>query len=142
MCTESLRKYPPVPHLTRIVTKDYECTELKMEFRKGLSFTIPIYAIHHDPDIYEQPDEFRPERFTSEEIKKRPNGSFLPFGDGPRNCIGFRFGLIEARIALVLLLKHFQFSMCDRTPPLPMPFGPYKVFLTPAGGVWIKMQNV
>lgn len=138
--TESLRKYPPAATLVRVVTKDYECTEAKMVLREGLAVLIPVYGIHHDPEIYERPSEFLPERFTAEEIKKRPSGSFLPFGDGPRNCIGLRFGMMEARVALVKLLKEFKFSTCDRTIPPPIQFDQKKIILTPREDVTLSVQ--
>lgn len=103
---------------------------------------IPVYGIHHDPDIYEQPEVFNPNRFSAEEVKKRPPCSFLAFGDGPRNCIGLRFGMMQARIGLVTLLKNFEFSTCHRTDPMPVEFSPTKFLLTPPNGVWLKIKAV
>lgn len=116
---ESLRKYPPGGNIARIVTKAYECAEASMVMREGLMVLIPVYAIHHDPEFYENPEELRPERFSAEEVKKRPSGSFLSFGEGPRGCIAKRFGMMEAQIGLMMLPKHYKFSACDRTPPMP-----------------------
>lgn len=113
-----------------------------MVLPKGMTILIPVHAIHHDPDIYEQPDDFRPDRFAPEEIKKRPSGSFLAFGDGPRNCIGLRFGMMQARIGLAMLLKHFQFATCERSPPMPMQFCPKKIVLSPLRGVVLNIQTV
>lgn len=138
--SESLRKYPPLGGLTRVVTKDYECAEAKLVLREGLSILIPIHGIHHDPEIYDQPEEFRPERFSPEEIKKRPNCSFLPFGDGPRHCIGLRFAMMQTRIGLVKLLKHFRFTTCDRTLPAPIQISTKKTFLTPIDNVILDIQ--
>lgn len=140
--TETLRKYPPAASLSRVVTKEYECPDTKMVFRSGMSVVISVYGIHHDPDIYEKPEEFRPERFTAEEIKKRPNCSFIPFGDGPRNCIGMRFAMMEARIALVMLLKQFKFATCDRSPQFPITFSTKTIVLSPLDGVWLNVQPV
>lgn len=55
---------------------------------KDQKILIPIYAIHYDSNYYTDPEKFIPERFTAEEKAKRPNGIYLPFGDGPRICIG------------------------------------------------------
>lgn len=140
--TESLRKYPPAGSIVRVVTKDYECAEARMVLREGMSILIPVYAIHHDPDIYPEPEEFRPDRFSPEEIRKRPSCSFLPFGDGPRNCIGQRFGMMEARIGLVMLLKNFKFGTCDRTPSMPLQFAEKKLILTPLDGIRLNVQSV
>lgn len=137
-----MRKYPPAGSLVRIVTKEYHWTEAKISFGEGQTILIPVHGIHHDADIYDQPDEFRPERFTPDEIAKRPNMSFLPFGDGPRNCIGMRFGMMETRIALIKLLQHFRFNTCSRTPPMPMKFSEKKMVLTPVDGVTLNVQIV
>lgn len=137
--TESLRKYPPAGSLVRRVTEDYECAEAKMTFHKGLTLMIPVYGIHHDPNIFDEPEEFRPERFSAEAISQRPSGSFLAFGDGPRNCIGLRFGMIQSRVGLVMLLKHFQFSARERTPSYPMEFHPKKFVLSPLDGVVLNV---
>lgn len=56
--------------------------------RKGIRVLIPVYSIHHDPKYYPDPERFDPERFSEENIKTRPEGTYLPFGDGPRICIG------------------------------------------------------
>lgn len=55
---------------------------------KGQKIVIPMSSIHHDPKYYPDPNVFDPERFTKEEKSKRPNCTFIPFGEGPRHCIG------------------------------------------------------
>lgn len=107
----------------------------------GMTVIVPIYAIHHDPEIYENPDEFDPNRFGPEQVKLRPSCSFLPFGDGPRNCIGLRFGILQAKIGLVKLLQSFEFSTCART-VIPLKYNPKKLILSPDNGVWLKLSNV
>lgn len=101
---------------------------------------VPIYGIHHDPEIYENPEEFNPDRFSSEAASQRPTCSFLPFGEGPRNCIAMRFGMLEARIGLVKMLENFEFAKCDRT-PVPMVFNAKKIVLSPMGGTWLKVTS-
>jgi cytochrome P450 family 6 len=61
-------------------------TDLTVE--KGIQIQIPVYALHHDPKYYPDPERFDPERFSEEEKRKRPQFSYLPFGEGPRICIG------------------------------------------------------
>jgi len=72
----------------RGATQNYKVPGESLLIEKGQKILIPIYSIHHDPKYYPNPDIFDPERFTEEEKSKRPNGTFLPFGDGPRHCIG------------------------------------------------------
>lgn len=63
-----------------------------------MSVSIPIYGIHLDEQYYDNPEEFRPERFTEEEKAKRPNYTYLPFGDGPRVCIGMMLEIFLLQI--------------------------------------------
>jgi cytochrome P450 family 6 len=62
---------------------------------KGTRIMIPVMALHHDPKHYPDPERFDPERFSEVEKKKRPHFSYLPFGEGPRNCIGESYFLIH-----------------------------------------------
>lgn len=100
---------------------------------------IPVYGIHHDPEIYPNPEIFDPNRFSPEEVKLRPSGSFLAFGDGPRNCIGLRFGMLQARIGLVKLISSFKFSKCDKT-DIPLEFSVKNVVLSPKNGLWLNVN--
>ncbi|KMQ92082.1 cytochrome p450 6a1 [Lasius niger] len=84
---ETLRKYPPVPVLTRKTTSSYTFDGTKVNIPKNQNIWIPIYAIQRDPDIYPKTDVFDPERFTDEVVQTRHPMFYLPFGDGPRNCI-------------------------------------------------------
>lgn len=77
-----------MPFLTRELIEDYTFESNKVTIPKGLKIWIPTYAIHNDPDIYPDPDKFDPERFSEDNIKQRHPMHFLPFGHGPRNCIG------------------------------------------------------
>ena len=86
--TETLRKYPPVPFLTRECMQTTKLRDTDLVLEKGLQIMLPIRALHHDPNYYPNPDKFDPERFSEEEKSKRPHFTFLPFGEGPRLCIG------------------------------------------------------
>jgi len=85
---ETLRKYPPVTFLIRKPIKNYTFEGTKITLRKGQDVIIPNYAIQHDSNIYPDPEVFDPERFSAENVKQRNPMYYLPFGDGPRNCIG------------------------------------------------------
>jgi cytochrome P450 family 6 len=86
--SESLRKYPPIPGNLRKCTKDYTVPGTSMTISKGTSVQIFSYSLHRDPEYYPEPDKFDPERFTPENSKARNPFTYLPFGEGPRNCIG------------------------------------------------------
>lgn len=80
--------HPPGSALLRVCTKKYKIPDSDITLDKGMKVLIPTYALHFDTKYYPQPEIFDPQRFTEENIASRPNGTFLPFGDGPRMCIG------------------------------------------------------
>lgn len=102
---------------------------------------IPVYAIHHDPEFYPNPEVFDPDRFKAEEIQKRHPQSFLPFGHGPRACIALRFGMMETQIGLVTLLRHFEFAPCSKS-IIPLVFSKRNPILTPQGGLWLSVNKI
>lgn len=80
--------HPPVPVLNRVCTKKYTFPDSNVTLNTGDKVIIPIYSLHYDPNYYPNPEVFDPERFSEENKTSRPNGTFIPFGDGPRICIG------------------------------------------------------
>lgn len=87
---ETLRKYPVVSNLMRAPIKDYKLPNTNIVISKGQSVWVPVHAIHWDENIYPEPEKFIPDRFTTEEKAKRHQYAYLPFGEGPRICIGMR----------------------------------------------------
>ncbi|KAL7027387.1 hypothetical protein ACKWTF_005423 [Chironomus riparius] len=114
---ETLRKYMPVPILVRECIRDYKIPNTDLVIPKGTNVQIPMYALHRDPEIYDNPLEFKPERFlnSSNGGGKLKNGIFYaPFGDGPRNCIGMRMGKMMTKIGLFTLLSKYSFDVVDK----------------------------
>ncbi|GAB0095646.1 Cytochrome P450 [Sergentomyia squamirostris] len=96
----------------KICTKPYQMPRLPgqkegLVLQPGTPVLIPVYAIHHDPEFYPNPNVFDPLRFTEEEKQKRPKCTYLPFGEGPRICVGMKFGLLQTKMALVSIVKNF-----------------------------------
>jgi cytochrome P450 family 6 len=85
---ETLRKYPPIPFLPRECTKKYAIPGTNITLEKGTSIVIPVLGIHKDPKYYPNPEEFEPDRFKDDVKSKRHHFTYLPFGEGPRICIG------------------------------------------------------
>lgn len=83
-----MRMYPPVPSLTRTCVQDYKLRDTDIVIEKGTSVLISSYGLHTDPEYFPNPGKYDPDRFTPENIKERHPFVHLPFGDGPRNCIG------------------------------------------------------
>jgi cytochrome P450 len=110
---ENLRVYPPVPNiLTRNPAADDVVDGFKLP--KGQRLEVSIYTIHHNKEIWgEDADEFRPERFSEEESKGRHPYAWMPFGMGPRKCLGNTFSLLEQKIFLAFLLKNYRSALID-----------------------------
>ena len=100
---ESMRVYPPVPTLTRIAKKDMELGGTKIA--AGSLIFIPIYAVHRHHHLWEDPDRFDPKRFAPERESAYSPYQYLPFGAGPRICIGSSFAMIELIVILAALLN-------------------------------------
>ncbi|KAL7031685.1 hypothetical protein ACKWTF_007101 [Chironomus riparius] len=115
--SETLRKWPAAPVVDRNCTKPFtlEYDDKKIDFEIGRNFYVPIYAIHHDPLYYENPEKFDPERFSDENKDKIANVLYAPFGIGPRNCIGSRFALLEVKTIFYYLLLNFSFEATSKT---------------------------
>ncbi|KAI8149550.1 cytochrome P450 [Fennellomyces sp. T-0311] len=105
---ETLRKYPPVKILTKYCKK--ECV-VSGGYRipKGTFCQVNTYSMHHNTEVYPDPEKFDPERFTPEEEQKRSRFAWLPFSTGPRACIGMAFALQEAKVVLAMFLHRFKF---------------------------------
>ncbi|XP_058126453.1 probable cytochrome P450 6a14 [Anopheles ziemanni] len=143
MCiNESLRKYPPATTLTRKANHNYRVAGTDHTLQQGLMVAVPVYAIHHDPVHFPDPERFDPERFSPEQTAKRHPFAFLPFGEGPRICIGLRFGMMQARIGLVYLLKHFRFTLDQQKMSVPLKVSASSPILTIEGGLWLKVQKL
>ena len=127
---EALRLYPPAGMLSR--TALAEDTLCGTQICEGDTVIVPIYALHRNRLLWDAPDHFRPERFADR--KAVPRYSYLPFGDGPRICIGASFALQEAVIILATLLARFRFTPVRGRDPRPV------LILTtrPEGGVWLE----
>ena len=85
---ETLRRYSSLPFLERKCMEDYKLPDVDFVIPKGTIIVIPAYSLHHDPEYYPDPYTFNPERFTDNKISTRNNYTFMPFGEGPRMCIG------------------------------------------------------
>nr|XP_043884784.1 cytochrome P450 3A56-like [Solea senegalensis] len=110
---ESLRLYPIVLRVERVAKASVEINGL--EIPKGMVITIPAYTLHRDPDSWPEPEEFIPERFSKENKQNIDPYTYLPFGEGPRKCIGMRFALMSMKLVAVEILQRFSFSVCEET---------------------------
>ena len=110
--SETLRFLPPGTATEREANEDVVLSNgLKIE--KGTFVRFPTYTIHHNPKYFPDPEEFRVERFFLENRDKIIPGSYIPFGIGPRNCIGMRFALMELKLVLAKLVLKYKFVLTE-----------------------------
>ncbi|XP_020656156.3 thromboxane-A synthase [Pogona vitticeps] len=134
---ETLRMYPPAFRFTREAAKD--CLVLKQHIPSGAVIEIAVGHLHYNPKIWPEPEKFLPERFTAQAKQERHPFSYLPFGAGPRSCIGARLALMEIKITFLRILQKFKFQACPKTQiPLQLKC---QGTLGPINGVYIKIVS-
>ncbi|CAG2119864.1 unnamed protein product [Medioppia subpectinata] len=112
---ETLRLYNPLVVLFRMANEDYKLGDTGITIPKGMMVNLDVQSIHRNPDYYPNPDRWDPERFLPENRDQLAPHSYMPFGIGPRNCVGMRFGLMEAKTAVVCLVQKFRFTRSVNT---------------------------
>ena len=130
---ESMRLYPPVPMMTRQAVADARIGD--RDIAKGTSVLMSIYAIHRHSKRWERPHEFDPTRFAPSREASIPRYQYMPFGAGPRICIGMPFAMIEATAILATFLQHASFEWAGHEEPIPVA----RVTLIPKGGMPMKV---
>ncbi|KAH8300322.1 hypothetical protein KR044_012922 [Drosophila immigrans] len=117
--SEGLRKWPPAPRTDRMCNEDIDLKDENNQFvvslKKGDVLFIPIIALHYDPENFADPNEFRPERFSDENKHEIKPFTYLPFGVGPRSCIGNRMALMEVKSIVYHLMLNFQLVPAEKT---------------------------
>ncbi|XP_064109319.1 cytochrome P450 9e2-like [Macrobrachium nipponense] len=108
--SETLRMYSPAHFTERQCTKEYKLPGTDVVIAPKTVVSIPIHSIHHDERYWSDPEEFRPERFMPENAGEIKSGTYIPFGVGPRNCIGMRFAQMESKLIIAKLLLNFELS--------------------------------
>ncbi len=124
---EALRLYPPADSISRTALRDVDLAGYPL--RKNGIIVIPIYAMHRNPAYFPDPERFDPERFTPENEKRLPRHVYMPFGAGPRICIGNHFALMEGQLILATLAQRVRFEVGAGQHPVPEP-----VFAVRLGG--------
>jgi cytochrome P450 len=126
---ESMRLYPPAPVMSRQANRDTEIAGVPI--KAGTQIIIPIYAIHRHRRHWANPDDFEPDRFASKNEAEIPRYQYMPFGAGPRICIGMAFAMIEGIAILAALARAATFAVTPGHDPEPIS----RVTLRPAGGM-------
>nr|AKZ17701.1 cytochrome P450 monooxygenase CYP9Z63 [Tenebrio molitor] len=143
--SETLRKWPNAIATDRVCTKPYTIepkspNEKPLRLEVNDNVLISMYAIHRDPQYYPDPDRFDPERFSDENKSKIHPYTYLPFGTGPRSCIGSRFALMETKVLFFHLLSSFEIVPVEKT-QIPIRFSRKAINMSAEKGFWVGLKK-
>ncbi|XP_077276290.1 cytochrome P450 6B1-like [Temnothorax americanus] len=138
---EVLRKYPVGLFYARKTMSSYTFNGTKVSIPKDQIIWIPLHAMHRDPNIYPEPDVFDPERFNEEAVRSRHPMVYLPFGEGPRNCIGSRFAVYQTKLGLIKVLRNYKVEPCEKT-QVPYAVNDKKLILAPQDGIYLRIIKI
>jgi cytochrome P450 len=133
--TESLRLYPAAWGMARLVVEDHEIAGYPVT--KGLGVAMAQWVVHRDPRWYDAPEQFRPERWEGDLLKRLPRFAYFPFGGGPRQCIGNSFALMEATLILATIARKFRLRLVAGHPVVPLA----SITLRPRHGVRVTLES-
>lgn len=136
---ECLRLYP-LTFMERVCVKDYKIPGTDFTVPKGMLVQIPHMAIMRDAKYYPNPSNFDPENFSAENKAARSPYSFLSFGQGPRNCIGMRFALLQMKVSIIRIVADFKIVPCGQTVDN-LVHDPASTSFMPKGRIWLKLEN-
>ncbi len=114
---EAMRLYPPVPAMVRVTSRPVSLGGVAL--KEGANVLIPIYVLHRHRRLWSEPLAFDPGRFAPEAAASRPRCAYMPFGAGPRTCIGAAFAMLEGKVMLAHLLASVRFALPEGTQPVP-----------------------
>ncbi|CAI6366502.1 unnamed protein product [Macrosiphum euphorbiae] len=138
---ETGRKYSIGLSIGRVATKTYTLPDESFVIEKGQKLFIPMFNIHRDPKYYPDPLRFDPERFSMEQKSQRPNGTYIPFGEGPRQCLGKRFAEAEMKLVLSKVLSKFEVLPCEQT-EIPLDIRSGSGLLSPKNELVLKFRPI
>lgn len=145
---ETMRQHPPLMFMTKRVTKPYtlgamrdDNTGPRVELEVGTPVKISLLGLHMDEKYFPEPEKFDPDRFKPENKCKIPKNSFLPFGAGPRVCLGMRFALLQTKMTLITILYHYKLTLSAKTQE-PLKIHPVSFINTAVGGYWVEFSKL
>nr|XP_037276848.1 cytochrome P450 3A14-like [Rhipicephalus microplus] len=137
---EGLRLYPPgLTFVTRQAKDDFEYNGMK--FKAGTNFMAPLYQILTDPRYFPNPMEFNPDRYSSGSEAAFTKAAHIPFGVGPRNCVGMRLALLKIRYTVARMIQKYRLELGPSQKGT-MEMSQYAMVSTPARGPWIVLHSL
>jgi cytochrome P450 len=130
---EALRLYPPAWGVSRVAVADDQIAGYRLP-AGSIVYVVP-FVLHRRPHLWPEPERFDPERFSAGEIAKRERFAYLPFGGGPRQCIGQQFAMVEALLTLAMVSRRYEVQLVPGQVITPRPL----ITLRPAPGIRARL---
>ncbi|XP_053974845.1 cytochrome P450 9e2-like [Hylaeus volcanicus] len=142
--SESQRLFPAVGVISKQCTEEFELQGsdgLCFRVKPGTVISIPIYALHTDPEYWPDPQVFDPERFSNDRKQSIQKMTFLPFGEGPRICLGMRIAILQMKACIATLVRSYKLELSPKT-QLPLQLYPTHILAAPVGGLWVNISKI
>lgn len=136
-----MRKYPPGTELIRKNIVPYKIPGRDVILPPGSNIHLPIYCIQNDGLHYSNPELFDPERFSEENNKKRNPITYMPFGAGPKKCIGLKFAVYQTKLGLIAAIKNFKVTPSELT-HIPYEIDKLNMVLSSKNGIHLKFESL
>ncbi|XP_063533630.1 cytochrome P450 6B5-like [Cydia strobilella] len=135
---ETIRMYPIVDIVQRKARNDYELPGTNVKIAKGQVVIASLPGIHHDEKYYPEPEKFDPERFSPENVAARHSMAYMPFGLGPRHCVGLRFARVQTYVCIIRLLSKFRLEASKNT-VRSFSYNPYRIVMGPSKILYVNI---
>lgn len=138
---ETLRMYTPViAFTTRLASSDYRYEGVLL--KKGVSVMACSHQVHHDPNVWERPNQFDPDRFSPEQRASRDPLAFQAYGIGPRNCVGMKLAQLEMTLVVAKLVHRFRLHLSSKREKGELKRHTCFFIARPVNGVWIHLEKL
>lgn len=169
--SETLRKYPFLSFLDRVASRDYNVPGTDLVIEQGTLVYVSLLGLHYDSKYFVEPETYDPERFSTENKQKLPSCAYMPFGEGPRNCVGknwplkltrlrisprnapltgpiihqhvtgFRFGQLQSKLGIMKIILNHEVTPCSRT-VTPIRFDPKGLLLASEDCIFLNARRI
>ncbi|XP_076642026.1 putative cytochrome P450 28d1 [Halictus rubicundus] len=142
--SESQRHHSALVYLKKTCTEPCELTGsdgLSVQMKPGMEVIIPVTAVHHDPQYWSDPEVFDPDRFSEERKQNIERMSFLPFGEGPRMCVGMRMAMLMMKCCLASFFNNYKVELSPKT-TVPLKWSKYHFMTEPRTGFWAHISKL
>lgn len=142
--SESQRCHAALGFMHKVCTEEFELQGsdgLTYRAKPGTDIFLSVHGLHNDPNYWVDPEVFDPERFSDERRQTIEKMVYLPFGEGPRICVGMRMGLLQVKACFATLLRNYKLELSPKM-QLPLKMSPHYFLTHPHGGAWVYISKL